>query len=51
MAADNIQLSGVAPVAMDSTLTTAPEYEEISVRESKQPHIQLTDNAAYGCKQ
>ena len=41
---------GVTLSSVDTEVKAIPEYEEISVSGAKRGDIQLTDNAAYGCK-
>ena len=41
---------GVTLSSEDTEVKAIPEYEEISLPGVKRGDIQLTDNAAYGCK-
>ena len=41
---------GVTLSSVDTEVKAIPEYEEISLPGVKRVDIQLTDNAAYGCK-
>ena len=48
----SVELSGARPVGAgfeaDTIPGPIPEYEEITLKETKRVDIQLTDNAAYG---
>ena len=39
------------PSSVEHGVSTAPEYEEISLQQTKPQHIHLTTNEAYACKQ